>query len=294
MIKEQILWTASITPFEAGGMKADLKSLEVCLRAQERAQNGVILFGSTGEGLSLSFEERKEILRFAFSLNLKLPIMVGVPSHNIKEALMWISWCQELPVAAYLLTTPIYTKPGILGQTAWFEALLEKLESPAMLYNIPSRSGVRLHPQTLKNLHQHKNLWALKDTESLESAAEYKMAAPNIALFAGDDYKMPAMATLGAVGLISIASNAWPEATRRYVEHCLRRGCFTSNWWWKAGLALFTASNPIPVKALMKDVGIIAHKDVRLPLSAEDLSSPNLLLDLHEKMKNWSADHELC
>lgn len=292
-MKDQILWTASITPFDERGIKPDLASLEACLRRQEEAGNGVILFGSTGEGLSLSFDERKELLTFALSLNLRIPIMVGVPSHNLKDALQWLAFSREL-VAGFLMTTPIYTKPGVAGQTCWFETLLDHANNKVMIYNIPSRAGIKLHVETVKNLQHHEHFWAIKDSGgTLESAVEYKMAAPHITLFAGDDYMMPAMAMKGAAGLISVASNAWPEATRRYVTHCLLGKKIDHNLWWHAGLSLFGASNPIPIKALMKDAGLIANDAVRLPLSQRDHKKRSVLLDIHETMLIWGRD-DLC
>ena len=292
-MKDQILWTASVTPFDSTGLKLDYASFEACLKRQEQAKNGVVLFGSTGEGLSLSLDERRELLSLAMGLKLNTPIMVGVPSHNLKEALSFMSFCREFPIASYLLTTPIYTKPGILGQTAWFETLLNEADKPVMIYNNPGRSAMKLHTETLKNLCHHKNWWALKDSDTLEAAQEHKIAAPNVALFGGDDYLMPSMALIGAEGLVSVIANAWPMASRRYVEHCLKAQKLNSSLWWQAGLALFSASNPIPIKALMKDIGLIAHDTVRLPLSQKDHQNREVLLKLHDSLADWSG-HELC
>lgn len=286
---EHILWTAAVTPFDETGLKVDLVSLEACLKRQEQAGNGVLLFGSTGEGLALSQDERQTMLRFAMSLKLKVPIMVGVPSHNLNEARSFMSFCSDFPIAAYFLTTPIYAKPGVKGQTAWFETLLDQADKPVMLYNNPGRAAIKLHNETLKNLMHHKNLWAVKDSESLEAAVQYNLQAPHIAIFGGDDYLMPAMAIEGAVGLVSVAANAWPEATRRYVEHCLSGKKLPSKLWFEAGMALFTASNPIPIKALMKDLELIAHDTVRLPLSQQDLPDRTTLLKLHEAVTNWKG-----
>ena len=248
---------------------------------------GIVLFASTGEGLSLSLEEKRVILHFVLKLGLNSSIMVGVPSHNLKEASNWLDVCRDFPVSAYIMTTPIYNKPGILGQTSWFEALLNKVDKPAMIYNIPSRAGIKLHSETVMNLAQHERFWAIKNSGDLESLIEYQDAAPHIKIFCGDDYMMPAMAALKAVGLVSVAANAWPESTKRYAEKCLKGLKLSSNIWWEAGNSLFTASNPIPIKALMKDVGLIAHDSVRLPLSIEDLPSRKTLLALHETMLDW-------
>lgn len=293
IMQEHIVWTASITPFDEQGQQPDLLSLKQLLIRQEQARNGILLFGSTGEGLSLSLAERCEILTLVAGLKLKSSIMVGVPSHNLKEAVEWLSICRDFPLAGYLMTTPIYSKPGIAGQTAWFEELFRHANHKVMLYNIPHRSGIKLFPETVKNLAQHERLWAIKDSCSIESFVDFKMAAPDIKIFCGDDYMMPAMASEGASGLVSVASNAWPDATKRYVQQCLLNQKLSSTIWWKAGRALFTASNPIPIKALLKDQGLIAHDTVRLPLSQKDLPSRDLLNDLHDTMLHWQDDYVL-
>jgi 4-hydroxy-tetrahydrodipicolinate synthase len=280
----QTLYTASVTPFTNGGEKIDYISLERLLRIQEKAGNGLVIFGSTGEGLSISLQEKRKALEFICSLKLNTQIIVGVPSHNFTEALEWINFCNDLHIEGYLMTAPIYTKPGILGQTRWFEALLNAAKHGAILYNIPSRAGVKLHTETVQNLSEHPQFMAIKDSSgTVESIVDYQIVAQNIAIYCGDDYLMPAMAAEGAVGLISVASNAWPKAVREYVKTSLNgKGEYGADKiWWKACRALFAASNPIPIKALLKEIGLIENDIVRLPLFREDLGSLNELISCH-------------
>ena len=284
---EQILYTACVTPFDRNGDSIDYQSLEKLLKMQENAGNGIVLLGSTGEGLSLSDHERKEIIKFAFGLGLKTQIIAGIPSHNLKAALDWLEFCNQFPVSGYLATTPIYTKPGVNGQIGWFKAILEHTNHSVMAYNIPGRSGIKLHPESVKNLLGYKNFLAIKDSGgTVDSIVDYKIAAPDMAIYCGDDYLMPAMAAEGAAGLISVASNAWPEATRGYVQKSLKMEKLQNKLWWQACRALFTASNPIPVKALLKDIGVINHDTVRLPLSMSDLPARELLLSYHKLINN--------
>jgi 4-hydroxy-tetrahydrodipicolinate synthase len=279
---EQILYTACVTPFDKTGDNVDYDSLEKLLRLQESAGNGVLLLGSTGESLSLTDKERKDIVTFACGLKLNTEIVVGVPSYNLSAALDFIDFCNDFPVNGYLMTTPIYTKPGVMGQSHWFARLLDKAEHPAILYNIPGRAGVRLHTETVKNLESHTRFLAIKDSSgTVESTVDYKIAAPNIAIYCGDDYMMPSAAIEGAIGLMSVASNAWPVAVRKYVKDCTEGKKIKTKIWWKAGRDLFTASNPIPIKALLKDIGIIKNDTVRLPLSLSDLPSREVLLSYH-------------
>jgi 4-hydroxy-tetrahydrodipicolinate synthase len=277
------LWTACVTPFDNSGDNIDYKSLQRLLAMQTESGNGVVLLGSTGEGLSLTDSEKRTLVEFVCNLKLNTKIIVGVPGVNLHHALECLYFCKDMPIHGYLMTTPIYTKPGIVGQTLWFEKLLEKSHIPAMLYNIPSRAGINLHAETVRNLSSHDKFWAIKDSSgTIDTLIEYNEVAPNIEIFCGDDEMMPAMAASGAVGLVSVASNLWPNEANKYVKKCLNGERFSTDIWQKACKALFSTSNPIPVKALLHDIGLIEHKTVRIPLSAQDLSSIETLRQANE------------
>ncbi len=116
------------------------------LKRQEEAGNGIVVLGSTGEGLALSLKEKKEIVNYTLKQSLQTPIMVGVGGFNLSETLNWLSWCEEQKnISSYLMPTPLYAKPGIKGQIAWFEALMNKVSKPCMLYNVPSRTGIKFN-----------------------------------------------------------------------------------------------------------------------------------------------------
>jgi len=214
--------------------------------------------------------------------------VVSVPSIDLPGALTWIDFCKTFPVAGYLMAPPVYTKPGIKGLAAWFKALMDRADAPVMLYNIPSRSGVRLHPDTVHLLKDHPNLWAIKDSGGgVESVMDYQIAAPKAHVFCGDDHMMPAMAACGAMGLVSIASNVWPQGVKAYVEGCLPGNCPEPLTWWNGTKVFGLASNPIPIKALMHHLGLISSPAVRLPLHQDDLASKTPLIHAHESITAW-------
>jgi len=282
------LWTACVTPFNNNGNDIDYRSLQRLLTMQAEAGNGIVLLGSTGEGLSLTNAEKCALIEFACQLKLNTKIIVGVPGVNLHQTLEWLDFCKDMPIHGYLMTTPIYTKPGIIGQTLWFEKLLEKAHMPAMLYNIPSRAGTSLYPETVRNLCGHERFWAIKDSSgTVETLVEYQAVAPNIQVFCGDDNMIPATAVMGAVGLVSVASNLWPRITRKYVEKCLSSEKPSTDIWWKVCKTLFIASNPVPTKALLHEIGLIEHKTVRLPLSTQDLPSIDILKQANKMIIEW-------
>ncbi|OEY87183.1 4-hydroxy-tetrahydrodipicolinate synthase [Wolbachia pipientis] len=260
---------------------------------QSEAKNGLVLLGSTGEGLSLIESEKRTLVEFVCELRLDTKIIVGVSGINLRQSLEWIDFCKDLPIHGYLITTPVYTKPGIAGQTLWFEKLLEKAHVPAMLYNVPSRTGIKLYHETVSNLSKHNKFWAIKDSSgTINTVIEYKDAASHVELFCGDDNMMPAMASIGATGLVSVASNLWPYATYEYVKRCLNGDKSLQNTWWHACKALFTASNPIPVKVLLRDLGLIEYDTVRLPLSTNDLPSIAVLRKANQIILEWEMKNK--
>lgn len=287
-MKSTFLWTACVTPFNCSGDSIDYQSLQRLLTMQAEAENGVVLLGSTGESLSLTDSEKRTLVEFVCELKLNTKIIIGVPGVNLYQTLEWLDFCKGMPIHGYLMTTPIYAKPGIMGQTLWFEKLLEKAHVPAMLYNIPSRAGVSLHAETVRNLSSHEKFWAIKDSSgTVDTLTQYKKVAPNIEVFCGDDNMIPDMAAKGAAGLVSVAANVWPRVVHEYVKQCMSGENPQADNWQQACKALFIASNPIPTKALLHDIRLIEHKTVRLPLSTEDLPSVETLRQANKMILEW-------
>lgn len=270
--KVPLVWTACVTPFKDHSLNVDYEGLERVLRKQVSCENGVILFGSTGEGISLSTEEKRKILDFIMRLDLNIPIFSAVPTYNLDSAMDWIKQCQDYALQGYLISTPLYTCPGDEGQAQWFQALLTISQRPVMLYNVPRRTGVSLSVEALKILKDYPFLVSLKESSGcLKSAFSYAQAAPRIDLLCGDDHLMPAYSTLGAKGLVSVLSNIWPNLVKHYVQESLE-GCWKRSFFWEAQQALSKATNPVSIKALLRLANIISSDMVRLPLSKNDLS----------------------
>ncbi|WP_349967435.1 4-hydroxy-tetrahydrodipicolinate synthase [Wolbachia endosymbiont of Armadillidium arcangelii] len=287
-MKSTFLWTACVTPFNYNGNSIDYQSLQRLLTIQAEAENGVVLLGSTGESLSLTDSEKRTLVEFVCELKSNTKIIIGVPGVNLYQTLEWLDFCKGMPIHGYLMTTPIYAKPGIMGQTLWFEKLLKKAHVPAMLYNIPSRAGVSLNTETVRNLSSHEKFWAIKDSSgTVDTLIEYKKVALNIEVFCGDDNMISDMAAYGAAGLVSVAANVWPRVVHEYVKQCMSGKDSQADSWQQACKALFAASNPIPTKALLHDIGLIEHKTVRLPLSTEDLPSIETLRQANEMILRW-------
>src|SRR5690625_657848 len=126
-LEEYTLWTALVTPMKGDG-QVDFQDLETLVRRQERAGNGIVLLGSTGEGLALDFDEKAEVVDYVMNLKPECPIMVGVGGFNIEAQERWVSYCSDRDVDGFLMVAPLYSKPGPVGMEQWFRRLLDRSE----------------------------------------------------------------------------------------------------------------------------------------------------------------------
>jgi 4-hydroxy-tetrahydrodipicolinate synthase len=281
------LWTAVVTPMMENGA-VDFESLTRVVNQQTEAQNGLLILGSTAEALNLSLKDRKAIIEHVVNMKPSMPIMVGVGGNLLEEQKEWMTYLQGLNVHAYLLVTPHYAKPGAKGQFEWFKALMDHSTRPCMLYNVPGRTGVAMSVEAVSRLNGHRNFWAIKEASgSVEKFKEYLGAAGGKQVFCGDDALMPDFANAGSAGLVSVASNSWPRETHLYVEQCLKKTFDAKELWTKAANSLFVCSNPVPVKRLMFERGVIRSPKMAAPLSHEDMTSAEPVLSAHDAVTSW-------
>jgi 4-hydroxy-tetrahydrodipicolinate synthase len=287
------LWTAIVTPMNSDS-SVDYESFEKILREQESANNAVVILGSTGEALNLDKAECKKILEFGLSLNLKVPVMTGIGGFNLNETLEYVKYLNTLSLDAYLVVTPLYAKPGEHGQTLWFKAIMDSATKPCMLYNVPSRTGVKMNFKAIANLKDHKNFWAIKEASgSVEDFKKYTEANPNARVYSGDDGMVYDFAPHGCKGLVSVASNSWPSETHAYVIKTLEGKLSKDEavLWSKACDTLFIAANPVPVKNLMAYQGKIKTNTLRAPLNALDLEDNSPVIDANNKIQKWFKEN---
>lgn len=283
------LWTALITPMNQNA-QIDYAALEKLVRAQEQAGNGLLVLGSTAEALNLDEDEKDQILSFVLSLKPQSPIMVGIGGINLKGTIETLKKYESINgIAAYLMVTPLYAKPGAKGQEHWFRTLLDASSRPCMLYNVPSRSGVSLSKDAVKNLVGHKNFWAIKEASgSVSEFKSYREASQDkIALFSGDDAMLPDFVPHKACGLVSVAANCWPLATALYTKLALEQTLAHAQLWRDASSALFLAANPVPVKVLMHHKGNLQSPLLRAPLSHEDMVQTDMVLAADRNINEW-------
>ncbi len=250
-LNEYKLWTAIVTPFNED-LTVDFESFKNLLSEQNDANNGILVLGSTGEALNISLEVKKSIVEYTVKQSLNVPIMIGVGGHNLQDTKNWVEYLNNKEIDCILLVTPIYAKPGSIGQYNWFKTLMDQTVKPVMLYNVPGRTGTSLSLEAVSKLKDHKNFWSIKEASgSLEDFKNYLGASGNKPVYCGDDGLFPDFALNGSHGLISVSSNVWPKETHEYVRQCLTKEFDHRELWETAANSLFIASNPVPAKAIL-------------------------------------------
>ena len=291
-ITDTKLYTALVTPMKENG-DIHLDNLASLIHKQNEAGNGVLVLGSTGEGLALPLEDKKQVVETAASLNVDIPIMVGVGGFNLRNQIEWIEYCHQFDIDSFLLVTPLYAKPGPKGQVEWFKSLLDAADKECMLYNVPSRTGSKMSPLVLKELAGHPNFVAVKEASgSIEDFQNYRKTAKDIKFYSGDDGLLPFFAMAGCDGLVSVASNVWPQATHQYVDWCLDgRGPELLPLWQECTDALFRGPNPVPAKVLLHDKGWIENTTLHPPLTQEDVEDISILKNADNMIQRWYEEN---
>lgn len=267
--------TAIITPFKGRDKKIDFTSLGKLIDYQIKNEiDAITLLGSTGEPSTLTNKEQIEIIKFAIRrINKKTKLIVGAGSNNTTEVINKCTQFEKLgKIDAFLIVTPFYNKCTQSGLIKHFTKIANSIKTPIILYNVPSRTNVNMLPQTVKTLSKHPNIIAIKEASgNLNQIAQIiNLCDPNFYLYSGDDaLTLPAM-SLGAKGVISVASNAKPKEMEQLVDLCLNKNFASAKKWHYNLLNLFNALscevNPIPIKYLLYKQHLIKNI-LRLPLT---------------------------
>lgn len=266
-------FTALVTPFSADGSEVDLERLAEHVRFQaEGGVAGVVPCGTTGESPTLSEQEHHRVVEKTIEVahSSGLSVIAGAGSNSTANAVEKHRFAQKAGADAALQVNPYYNRPSQEGLYRHFWTIADSCDLPIMLYNIPGRTGVRLSLDTIERLAQHPNIQAIKDaTGGVSDVAEITLRT-DLAVLSGDDPLTLPMASVGAVGVVSVISNLVPE---RISAMCK---AFLTNDWKNAraihhelaplatGL-LSIDTNPVPVKTAMKQLGRDTGA-VRLPL----------------------------
>ena len=265
-------FTALVTPFRNGGI--DVSAYEKLIETQIAAGiTGIVAVGTTGESPTLSPEEREQVIRLAVtSAKKRCIVLAGTGSNSTHHAVADTKTAEKLGADGALLVAPYYNKPSQEGLFRHFKTIANATSLPIMLYNIPGRCGVDIGPDTVVRLATEcRNIVSIKEASgSVERVSELRARLPEaFTILSGDDSLTLPFMSVGAVGVVSVASNLFPaeicalvrafesgDVTQGEKLHCKLFPLFK---------ALFIEPNPVPIKTALNWRGAISG-ECRLPL----------------------------
>ena len=286
-MKLQGCYTALVTPFRDGHV--DYQALESLVERQIAAGvSGIVPVGTTGESPTLTMEEHIDVIRFvAETANRRCQIIAGTGGNSTEEAIWLTRSVAEMPVDATLQVTPYYNKPSGEGLYRHFLAVAECTRLPIVLYNVPGRAGKEIPLDVVGRLASHPQVAAIKEAAGSVERVNAIRNMCDLTVLSGDDSLALPMMSVGATGVISVLSNVAPEV---FVEMC--RLALSNDFagalqihrrFYPLAHDLFLEANPIPVKAALADMGLIAE-EYRLPLCEMGAPAREKLRDTMRKL----------
>jgi len=270
--------TAIATPFNENGV--NYIKFEKLLEYQiEEKIDSIIVCGTTGEASTMSEEEKKELIKYTVEkVSRRVPVIAGTGGNNTKEVISMSKFAESVGVDGVLIVTPYYNKTTQKGLFAHYKAIAEEIDIPIILYNVPSRTGVNILPETCLELSKIKNIVAIKEASgNISQVAEIAhLCKDELHIYSGNDDQTIPILSLGGIGVISVLSNIKPKFTHDMVFEYLKGNIYKAKDMQLEKLelikALFCEVNPIPVKYALNKLGF----DFGLPrLPLIELSKEN-------------------
>lgn len=283
---------AIITPFTADGKVNEKVLAEIIEYQISHSTDAIVICGTTGESATLDHNEHTQAIKVAVDVTAgRIPVIAGTGSNDTAYALKLSNDAEKLGVDGLLMVTPYYNKASQEGLIKHFNYVADRVSTPIILYNVPSRTGCEIKPETYAELAKHKMIYAAKEaTGNLSSIAKTISLVPeDFSIYSGNDDQITPIISLGGKGVISVLSNILPQ-----VAHDIAQSALDGDFKKSAELqlkylelcnAMFMDVNPIPVKVAMRLMGIDVGP-LRLPLC--DMTPANT-----EKLKSVLKKYEL-
>ena len=249
------------TPFDENGV--NISEFRKFLQFQiDNNVDALIVCGTTGESSTMTRDEKIIAINCALEVaNEKIPVIVGTGSNNTREAIEMSKIAERLGANGILVVTPYYNKTTQRGLIAHYKAIAESVSLPIILYNVPSRTGVNIEPQTCLELSKIDNIVAIKEASgNISQVAQISnLCGDNLYIYSGNDDQIVPICSLGGIGVISVLSNIKPKFVHDMVYDFLDGNIDKAR---KMQLnilplinSLFSEVNPIPVKYALNELG---------------------------------------
>jgi len=282
---------ALVTPFKDG--KVDEKALKELVEFHIKGGTSALVpCGTTGESATLNYQEHDKVIELTVqSAKGRIPVIAGTGSNSTEEAIMLTDHAKKSGADASLQVSPYYNRPTQKGLYLHFKAIAEAVDIPIILYNIASRTGVNIEPETFAKLAEIKNIVGVKEASgSLEQMARIRKSCPKgFLLISGDDALTLPVLSIGGVGIISVVANIIPrdvaDMCAAFEKGDIKKAESLHYKMLPLVKAMFVETNPIPVKTAMGLMKMI-DPQMRLPLC-------EMLPENREKLVKALKDYKL-
>lgn len=272
---------AIVTPFQNGSIDFTAFTRLIELQIANRT-DAIICTGTTGESSTLTTDERLSVIQFVVErVNGRVPVIAGTGGNNTEEVVSNSKSAEAIGVDGLLIVTPYYNKTSQVGLVRHFFTVADAVETPIIVYNVPSRTGLNILPQTMAELCTHENIVGTKEASgNIEQIVNIAALCPQCDIYSGnDDHVLPVL-SVGGKGVISTIANVVPGEMHALCEAFFKGDIQLARQLqlqliplWKAA---FCEVNPIPLKAMM-GLMQLCEPDVRLPLVPPSAASMRLI-----------------
>ena len=281
---------ALITPMDRNN-NINYETLEKLIEFQiNNSTDAIISCGTTGESSVLSSEERQKIIEFTIKkVNHRVPVIVGTGSNNTQTALEFSKQAEKLGADGLLIVTPYYNKCSQESLVSHYNYIADRVSTPIILYNVPSRTGVNIQPETYLKLSEHSNICATKEASgNLSNILKTKyLCGDNLDIYSGNDDQIVPVLSLGGIGVISVLANVCPKETHDIIYNYLNNNISISRdlqiRYTELIELLFSDVNPVPVKKALNLMGFDCGS-CRLPLGELNSANTQKLQDSLQKL----------
>ncbi len=277
--------TALITPFKDGKVDYDTFARFVDWQI-ESGVDALVVCGTTGESSTLDDEEHRECIKFVVDRAAgRLPVIAGTGSNDMAYQLDLSKGACDLGADALLVVTPYYNKATQDGLVEIYTKTADACSKPIIIYNVPSRTGCNITPQTYEKMMNHPNIVAIKEANGDITAVADTLSRVdgNLSMYSGNDDQITSIISLGGIGVISVLSNIMPKEVCDIAHSALdgdfKRSADLQKKYFALTKALFSEVNPIPVKAACARLGW-CENSLRLPLTCMSKDKEKVLFDL--------------
>ena len=264
--------TALVTPFSANG-NVDFEKLKELTEIQiANGVNAIVACGTTGEKSTLRHEEHLKVIETIIQTSAgRVPVVAGTGSNDTLYTLELSKAAEQMGADALLMVTPYYNKTSQDGLVQHFTYVADRVHTPIILYNVPSRTGMDIQPETYARLCKHPNIVATKEANGNFSALAktIRLCGADLDIYSGNDDQTVAMMAMGAKGVISVFPNVAPAVMSQLCQKALAgdfAGATALQSRYLDGMnSMFADVNPIPVKEAMNQIGLNVG-ECRMPL----------------------------